>query len=60
MCWYPLQGPNPLPPTLRLSVTSAHEAADLEKAAAALRAAAQRVLAPKRASDLQPQTSATL
>lgn len=58
------KGPSPLPPSLRLSVTAAHEAADLEKAAAAVRSAAQRVLglkpSPSRRLDLQPQTSATL
>lgn len=58
-----LQGPSPLPASLRLAVTAAHSPEDVEKAAAALQSAAQRVLspeAPKRASSLQPQTSATL
>lgn len=58
------KGPSPLPPSLRVSVTAAHGAADLEKAAAVLRSAAQRVLglkpSPSKRLDLQPQTSATL
>jgi hypothetical protein len=55
------QGQSPLPPSLRLAVTAAHTADDVEKAAEALRSAAQRVLFPtKRESSLQPQTSATL
>jgi hypothetical protein len=56
-----LQGPNPLPVSLRMAVTAAHSANDVSEAAEAVRSAAQRVLSPtKRASSLQPQTSATL
>jgi len=54
-----VQGARPLGPSLQVSVTAAHEGGDLDKAAAALRCAAQRVLQPRR-SGLTTRSSATL